>query len=177
VPCRTHLLLEHPHVYTLGRNANREHLLASAERLSSAPGSLRLTGVAILPIMVELVGYPILDPPSTAAIFRGTCARLKRSSQVAAAYDIQADAIQSCLGLGGEHKLVQASTSPAGSRRMGLRSISTLTWLFHGSCPGLRDKGVTSLGRLLGREIKMENVAQQVVRRSEGSSACRWHLG
>lgn len=58
------LFVEHPHVYTLGKNGDIKNLLLSEDQLKEKKQvSIRSIAVATLLIMVtgQIIGYPILD--------------------------------------------------------------------------------------------------------------------
>jgi lipoyl(octanoyl) transferase len=167
----TLLLLEHPHVYTLGRNAKREHLLASSERLAELGiqvfetdrgGDITYHGPG------QLVGYPILDLTRHR---RDLAWYMRALEQVfiggARDFGIQAGRLPGATGVWvGIEKLVA----------MGVRvsrwvtshgfafNVNTDLRFFDWIVPcGLRDKGVTSLAKLLGRPVEMDRVAGLVI--------------
>jgi lipoyl(octanoyl) transferase len=168
----TLLLLEHPHVYTLGRNAKREHLLASPERLVSLGaqvfeadrgGDVTYHGPG------QLVGYPILDLTQ----HRRDISWYMRSLEevfigVAADYGVRAGRLPGAAGVWvGDAKLVAMGVHV--SRWVTSHgfafNVNTDLEYFDWIVPcGLRDKGVTSLQHLLGKNVEMESVIERVVK-------------
>ncbi len=167
----TLLLLEHPHVYTLGRNAKREHLLISSRRLAELGAQVFETdrgGDVTYHGPGQLVGYPILDLTQ----HRRDIAWYMRSLEqvfirVAADFGIQAGRIPGATGVWvGDEKLVAMGVHV--SRWVTSHgfafSVNTDLRYFVWIVPcGLRDKGVTSLEKLLGRAVGMNEVVQRVV--------------
>jgi lipoyl(octanoyl) transferase len=171
----TLLLLEHPHVYTLGRNARKANLLISAEQLAAhgaqvfeidRGGDVTYHGPG------QLVGYPILD----LAQHRRDIAWYMRSLEevlirVAGDYGIQAGRLAGAPGVWvADNKL--AAMGVHISRWVTSHgfafNVNTDLRYFDWIVPcGLRDKGVTSLQKLLGRRVEMDEVAEKVV----------WHFG
>ena len=168
----TLLLLEHPHVYTLGRNAKKDNILLSTEQLAAR-------GVQIFEIdrggdvtyhgPGQLVGYPILD----LAQHRRDIAWYMRSLEevfiaVASEYEIQAGRLGGAPGVWvGNDKLVALGVhiSRWVTSHGFAFNVNTDLRYFEWIVPcGLRDKGVTSLQKLLGRRVEMEEVAEKVVR-------------
>ena len=167
----TLLLLEHPHVYTLGRTANRENLLISADRLAGLGARIFETdrgGDVTYHGPGQLVGYPIFDLTKHRRDISWYMRSLEEVFiQVAAVYDIQAGRNPGLPGVWvGNDKLVAMGVHVSRwvtSHGFAFNIDTDLNY-FDWIVPcGLRDKGVTSLGRLLGRVIEMEKVAQQVV--------------
>jgi len=169
----TLLLLEHPHVYTLGRNAKREHLLISAERVAALGAQVFETdrgGDVTYHGPGQLVGYPIFDLTQ----HRRDIAWYMRSLeevfiQVAAEYGVAAGRVKGAPGVWvGDDKLVAMGvhlsrwvTSHGFAFNVNT-DLSYFDWIV--PC-GLRDKGVTSMLRLLGRKVEMEEIAPRVVNR------------
>jgi len=167
----TLLLLEHPHVYTLGRNARRENLLVSAEGLISRGAQVFETdrgGDVTYHGPGQLVGYPIFDLTQ----HRRDLSWYMRSLEevfigVARDFGIEAERLRGAPGVWvGENKLVAMGVHV--SRWVTSHgfafNVNTDLHYFEWIVPcGLRHKGVTSLEKLLGRAVAMEVVIDRVV--------------
>jgi lipoyl(octanoyl) transferase len=167
----TLLLLEHPHVYTLGRNAKREHLLISNKQLAQLGAQLFETdrgGDITYHGPGQLVGYPIFD----LAKHRRDIAWFMRSLEevfigVARDFGVEAGRLAGAPGVWvGNDKLVAMGVHV--SRWVTSHgfafNVSTDLRYFDWIVPcGLRGKGVTSLEKLLGRPVGMEAVVGCVV--------------
>lgn len=167
----TLLLLEHPHVYTLGRNARRENLLVPAEWLASRGVQVFETdrgGDVTYHGPGQLVGYPVFD----LAQHRRDLSWYMRSLEevfigVARGFGIEAERLAGAPGVWvGQNKLVAMGVHV--SRWVTSHgfafNVNTDLHYFEWIVPcGLRDKGVTSLEKLLGRQVEMHSVVERVL--------------
>ena len=171
-PAEHLLLLEHPHVYTLGRNASAADVLASAAWLrqrgieveeSDRGGQVTYHGPG------QLVGYPILDLSPD----RRDVRRYVR--------DLEEVLIRTLAGFGiaGEVRPGAALIGVwAGGEKIAAIGVHLSRWitthgfalnvapdlsLYAGIVPcGLRQEGVTSMARLLGTAPPLAVVAAQL---------------
>ncbi len=169
----TLLLLEHPHVYTLGRNAKKENLLISAEQLAARGAQvfeIDRGGDVTYHGPGQLVGYPIIN----LAEHRRDIAWYMRCLEevliaVAGEYGIEAGRLAGAPGVWvGNEKLaaVGVHISRWVTSHGFAFNVNTDLRYFGWIVPcGLRDKGVTSLQKLLGRPVEMDEVIERVVRR------------
>ena len=167
----TLLLLEHPHVYTLGRNAKKENLLISAAQLVARGAQvfeIDRGGDVTYHGPGQLVGYPIVDLTQ----HRRDIAWYMRCLEevfvaVAGEYGIPAGRLAGAPGVWvGNDKLVALGVhiSRWVTSHGFAFNVNTDLRYFDGIVPcGLRDKGVTSLQKLLGRRVEMGEVAEKVV--------------
>ena len=167
----TLLLLEHPHVYTLGRNAREQNILASPEFLASRGAQVFHTdrgGDVTYHGPGQLVGYPILDLTQ----HRRDIAWYMRSLEevfilTARHFGVEAGRSAGAAGVWvGNDKLVAMGVhlSRWVTSHGFAMNVNTDLRYFEWIVPcGLQGKGVTSLAKLLGRPVDLENVAERVV--------------
>ena len=162
-------LLEHPHVYTLGRNASREDVLASPEWLRSRGveiaecdrgGQVTYHGPG------QLVGYPVIDlSPDRRDIRRYVRDLQETLVRTLAGYGIAAEPRdgQEYIGVwAGEEKI--ASIGVHLSRWITTHgfalNVSTDLSYFAGIIPcGLHQVRMTSIERLLGQAPALSEIA------------------
>jgi len=167
------LLLEHPHVLTLGvrGDGGRSHILAPVETLTALEVAVHETGRGgdiTYHGPGQLVGYPIIDlKPDRCDVHRYVRDLEEVLIRVAADHGIQAGRLSGLTGVwvGGE-KLAAIGVRIARwitSHGFAL-NVSTDLDFFKLIVPcGINDRGVTSLAALLGRQLDLRTVEDQVI--------------
>lgn len=169
----TLVLVEHPPVVTLGRDARREHVLASAEMLAARGIEVVETdrgGDATYHGPGQLVGYAILDLRNARRDIRRFVDGLERTMiDTVADYGLHAATRPKLPGVWLAEPERKIGALGARVRRWVTNhgfalNVNTALEDFELIVPcGLRDKGVTSLARELGRELPMAEVAERAV--------------
>jgi len=164
------LLLEHDPVFTLGRNARRENVLLSEEALQARGFEVFETGRGgdvTYHGPGQVVGYPILDlSPDRRDVHRYV-------------RDLEELMIRTCRDYGIEAGRVAGLTGTwVGTDKVGAIGVRIARWVTsHGfafnvttdlapfglivPC-GIRERGVTSLERLLGRPPELSQVMDRL---------------
>jgi lipoate-protein ligase B len=166
----TLLLLEHPAVITLGRGANASHVLATAAELAARGIEVRETGRGgdvTLHAPGQLVGYPIVDLRERG----GDVHRYLRDLEellirALAHWSIAAERVSGLTGVWvGDEKV--AAIGVAVKRWIAYHgfalNVNTDLSLFETIIPcGLAGRGVTSVARLLGETVPLDEVAGRI---------------
>lgn len=173
------LLLEHPHVLTLGvrGDGGRAHILATPAALASRGVEIHETGRGgdvTYHGPGQLVGYPILDlAPDRKDVHRYVRDIEEALIQAAAAFGIEATRVAGLTGVwvappgsaGNEEKLAAIGVRISRwitSHGFAL-NVSTDLGHFNLIVPcGIADRGVTSLEKLLGRPVTMAEAEDAV---------------
>ncbi|MEI6666755.1 MAG: lipoyl(octanoyl) transferase LipB [Acidobacteriota bacterium] len=167
------LLLQHPHVLTLGVKAgeSRQHVLATPERLAQLGVELQETGRGgdvTYHGPGQIVGYPIISlKPDRCDVHRYVRDLEEVMIRVAATYQIEAARIPGLTG------------TWVGAEKLGAIGVRIQRWVTsHGfafnvntdldffrlivPC-GISDRGVTSLRRLTGRDLPLPDVEDRLI--------------
>jgi lipoyl(octanoyl) transferase len=167
------LLVEHPHVLTLGvrGDGGRAHILAPPDVLAARAVDVHETGRGgdvTYHGPGQIVGYPIVDlKPDRCDVHRYVRDLEEVLIRTAASYGIEAARVEGLTGVWvGDEKLAAIGVRIARwitSHGFALNVTTDLDY-FNLIVPcGIADRGVTSLERLLGRRIDRAEVELHVV--------------
>ena len=169
----TLILLEHPHVYTLGRRADEAHVLADPSRLEEIGAALfRIDrgGDVTYHGPGQLVGYPILDLKQRGADVHQYVRDLEETIiRTLSDYGIESGRSEVNAGVWvGEEKVAAIGVKVAHwvtSHGFALNVDPDLAYFREIVPCGLHDRGVTSMSRLLGRRVDLDEAAARLGRR------------
>jgi lipoyl(octanoyl) transferase len=165
------LLLEHPHAITLGRAANRANVLIDDEGRARSEVGLFETGRGgdvTYHGPGQLVGYPIIKlAPDRCDVRRYVRDLEEVLIRTAADFGIEAGRIEGLTGVWVDGEKL-AAIGVRISRWVTMHgfafNITTDLSYFQMIVPcGIRNHGVTSLQKLLGRTVEGRDVAQRII--------------
>ncbi|HET9528969.1 MAG TPA: lipoyl(octanoyl) transferase LipB [Blastocatellia bacterium] len=161
------ILLEHPHVFTLGRGADSANILASRDQLEERSIEVHETGRGgdvTYHGPGQLVGYPIINlRPDRMDVHRYVRDIEEVLIRTVADFGIAGARIAGLTGVWvGDEKIAAIGVRIARwitSHGFALNVNTNLDY-FRLIVPcGITDKGVTSISRLVGREVDLREVA------------------
>ena len=168
----TLILLEHPHVYTLGRNAREENVLVTPEFLASRGAEVYHTdrgGDVTYHGPGQLVGYPILDLTQ----HRRDISWYMRSLEdvlilTLESFGVSAERIEGYTGVWVKGEKVAAIGVKVTSKRITQHGfaliVDTDLSYFNRIVPcGIKDKAVTTLAGIICRAVDPADVATILV--------------
>ena len=166
----TLLLLEHPPVITIGRSGNSKNILASREILEREGIRLYTVdrgGDVTYHGLGQLIGYPIINLANHGKDLHSYVYRIEQSivELLKLEYAVETEITQGYVGVW------------YGSEKIAAIGVAVRSWITtHGfalnvdpdmnhfamiyPC-GMRDRGVTSLSRILNRKVTVEEVAKE----------------
>jgi lipoyl(octanoyl) transferase len=167
------LLVEHPHVLTLGvrGDGGRAHILATADALAARGIDVHETGRGgdvTYHGPGQIVGYPIIDlKPDRCDVHRYVRDLEDVLIRTAAGYGVVAERVDGLTGVWvGREKLAAIGVRIGRwitSHGFAL-NVTTDLDCFNLIVPcGIADRGVTSLARLLGRDLDRRDVEDRIV--------------
>lgn len=167
----TVLLVEHPHVYTLGRHGKPENLLATPERLASLGAELVKVGRGgdiTYHGPGQLVVYPIIDLERHGLGIKSYVDLLEESViRTIAAFGIKGERVEGATGVwidkGRPEERKICAIGVACSRYVTMHglalNVNTDLRMFSAINPcGFTDKGVASIAGELGSDVDMGHV-------------------
>ena len=169
----TLLLVEHPHVLTLGvrGDGGRSHILVTPEALASRGVEVHETGRGgdiTYHGPGQIVGYPIIDlKPDRCDVHRYVRDLEDVLIRTAAGYGVVGERVEGLTGVWvGREKLAAIGVRIARwitSHGFAL-NVNTNLEYFNLIVPcGIADRGVTSLERLLGRSVDPQEIEERIV--------------
>ena len=167
------LLLEHPHVYTLGKSADPAHVLVPPASVGADLVRADRGGDVTYHGPGQLVGYPIVTLPDWRAGQRDVVAYVRRLEAVliAALADLGVDARRddgyTGVWVGGEKIAAIGVRVSRGRTRHGFAlNVDPDMAMFGHIVPcGIADRGVTSLAAQLGAARPMRHVVDTITAR------------
>jgi lipoyl synthase len=167
------LLLEHPHVYTLGKRASLDHVLTPPASVGAELVHADRGGDVTYHGPGQLVGYPIVTLPPWKAGQRDVVAYVRKLEGVLidalAELGVEAGRVDGYTGVWvGDEKIAAIGVRVVqGRTRHGfaLNVDPDLTMFDHILPCGISDRGVTSLTRLLSEAPSMRHVVDVITAR------------